>query len=149
LAITNPPLTLLLNAVSINANTFVMAVSRIAKSRILDEINKALKDALGSVIPFDYGLGAPFSNILRQTRTYIDAHLQAHELIFLSLSHANFDDTVATQTSKLVAQTLAPENLPHYRYPNGMGAATLDSPSLVSRTLTSLVGNTTKILLPG
>jgi hypothetical protein len=39
----------------------------------------------------------PFSEILQQVQTYIDAHPQTYELIFLNLSHANLDATGAIQ----------------------------------------------------
>jgi hypothetical protein len=93
-----------------------------------------------------HGLRGPsFSDILQQVRTYIDTYPQARELIFLALSHADFDGTVATQAAKLVAQAFAPENILHY--PNETGAKTFDFQSLSSHTLASLVGNTTKVML--
>jgi hypothetical protein len=88
--------------------------------------------------------GPLFSDVLKQVKAFIDAHPEGQELVFLDLSHANFDETAAAKVSDLIKEILPPQNLPHFV--NDQGSTKFDFQSL-NRTVGSLVGEQTKVMI--
>jgi hypothetical protein len=89
--------------------------------------------------------GMLFTDVLKQVRSFIDAHPGAKELVFLDLSHANFDNTAAARVSQLVKDILSPNNIIHFG--NDSGPDKFDFKSLADKTVESLVGEQTKVMI--
>jgi len=89
--------------------------------------------------------GPLLTDVLKQVRSFIDAHPKAKELVFLDLSHANFDNTAAARVSKLVNDILTPKNILHFD--NHSGSDKFDFKDLADKTVESLVGEQTKVMV--
>lgn len=92
-----------------------------------------------------HGLRGPlYTDVLKQIKTYLDTYKESKELIFVNLSHADFNGDALQTVADLTAQHIPADNI-LYRS-NDMGSEEFNFQALANQPISSLTQGKTKLM---